>query len=123
MADRYEAELLLVQVLAPEGADEEERRAREAAPELSRLANELAGPRGRARVAVESEPARSICRIAEEENVDVVVVGSVDMRERREFLLANVPNRVSHNARCTVVIVNTTDPERHGVGRLFRGRK
>src|SRR5205823_3707301 len=28
---------------------------------------------------------------------------------RKEFLLGNVPNRVSHGARCTVVIVNTTD--------------
>jgi predicted unusual protein kinase regulating ubiquinone biosynthesis (AarF/ABC1/UbiB family) len=29
------------------------------------------------------------------------------MSGRREFLLGNVPNRISHNARCTVVIVNT----------------
>src|SRR6266496_1573624 len=29
------------------------------------------------------------------------------MAGRKEFLLGNVPNRVSHNARCTVIIVNT----------------
>jgi nucleotide-binding universal stress UspA family protein len=29
------------------------------------------------------------------------------MTGRREFLLHNVPNRVSHNAPCTVVIVHT----------------
>jgi ubiquinone biosynthesis protein len=29
------------------------------------------------------------------------------MAGRREFLLGNVPNRVSHNARCSVLIVNT----------------
>ena len=29
------------------------------------------------------------------------------MSGRREFLLRNVPNRVSHNAPCTVVIVQT----------------
>jgi ubiquinone biosynthesis protein len=36
-----------------------------------------------------------------------VVVGNVGMRDRTEFLLSSVPNRVSHNARCSVVIVNT----------------
>jgi ubiquinone biosynthesis protein len=29
------------------------------------------------------------------------------MAGRKEFLLGNVPNRISHNARCTVIIVNT----------------
>ena len=37
----------------------------------------------------------------------VIVVGSVGMSGRKEFLLENVPNRVSHNAHCTVVIVQT----------------
>lgn len=50
-----------------------------------------------------------IVRAAEEENADVLVVGNVGMGGRREFLLGNVPNRVSHIARCTVVIVNTSD--------------
>src|SRR5205823_10214495 len=36
-----------------------------------------------------------------------VVVGNVGMAGRREFLLGNVPNRISHNAQCTVIIVNT----------------
>ncbi len=35
------------------------------------------------------------------------VARSVGMSGRREFLLRNVPNRVSHNAPCTVVIVQT----------------
>ena len=39
-----------------------------------------------------------------------------DESGRREFLLGNVPNRVSHNARCTVVIVNT-------VGAVEGGRR
>jgi nucleotide-binding universal stress UspA family protein len=34
------------------------------------------------------------------------------MSGRREFLLGNVPNRVSHNAACTVVIVNTAEQPR-----------
>src|SRR5581483_497641 len=31
------------------------------------------------------------------------------MSDRTEFLLASVPNRVSHSARCSVVIVNNED--------------
>jgi nucleotide-binding universal stress UspA family protein len=44
---------------------------------------------------------------AESEEADVVVVGNVGMSGRKEFLLGNVPNRVSHNCRSTVIIVNT----------------
>src|SRR5262249_4417195 len=39
--------------------------------------------------------------------VDVLVVGNSGMQGRTQFLLDNVPNRISHNARCTVIIVNT----------------
>ena len=46
-------------------------------------------------------------RAAEEEGADVLVVGNVGMGGRREFLLGNVPNRVSHLTRKTCVIVNT----------------
>jgi ubiquinone biosynthesis protein len=41
----------------------------------------------------------------------VVVVGNLGMGGRKQFLLGNVPNRISHNARCTVVIVNTAPPD------------
>src|SRR5581483_9024564 len=70
------------------------------------LARRLAGDRGRSRVVYDSDEAEAIVRIAEEERADVVVVGNPGMNERQEFLLASVPNRVSHNASCTVVIVN-----------------
>jgi predicted unusual protein kinase regulating ubiquinone biosynthesis (AarF/ABC1/UbiB family) len=55
----------------------------------------------------DSDPAEAIVRACEQEHVDLVVVGNVGMRDRTEFLLGSVPNRVSHNARCSVVIVNT----------------
>ena len=44
-------------------------------------------------------------------DADVVVVGSSGMRGRKEFLLGNVANRVTHLADCTVVIVNTATGE------------
>ena len=115
MANRFGAELHLVQVVVPqtapgtEAGSAEATRAQYAAQELAKTAERLAGPAGRARVVVDSDPARAIVRAAEEAAVDVVVVGNLGMSGRKEFLLGNVPNRVSHQARCTVIIVNTAD--------------
>jgi ubiquinone biosynthesis protein len=116
MADRYQAELLLLQVIVPDtdGGVEEPRPVEpqvttEASLSLEELAARLAGTRGRARVAVDADPARAIVDVAAQEGVDVVVVGNVGMSGRKKFLLGNVPNRVSHMARCSVIIVNT-DP-------------
>jgi predicted unusual protein kinase regulating ubiquinone biosynthesis (AarF/ABC1/UbiB family) len=67
----------------------------------------LAGGRGRAHVLVDDDPAMAIVGAADERAIDVLVVGNAGMAGRKEFLLGNVPNRISHNARCTVVIVNT----------------
>jgi hypothetical protein len=39
------------------------------------------------------------------------------MAGRREFLLGNIPNRISHNARCTVIIVNTAQLKESEVRR------
>jgi ubiquinone biosynthesis protein len=100
MAERYDAELVVLQVAVDEGPA--------SAEELQGLAAAVAGERGRARVVHAPEPAQAICEAAEAEDADVVVVGNVGMSGRREFLLGNVPNRVSHNTRRTVVIVNTT---------------
>jgi ubiquinone biosynthesis protein len=106
VAAAYGAELLLFQVLpAGDGVPEVARGL--AGEELRLFAEELAGPRGRARVAVGEDPAQAILDAVEEERVDVVVVGNMGMSGRKQFLLGNVPNRISHNARCTVVIVNT----------------
>ncbi len=99
MAARYDAELLLFNVMP-----EAEGGAQEA---LAERAQELAGDRGRARIVVGESPASAIIDAVQAHDVDVVVVGSVGMTGRREFLLDNVPNRVSHNAQCTVVIVDT----------------
>jgi ubiquinone biosynthesis protein len=116
MAHRFQAELILFQVMVPTipggdpdgGPDEVHHEAR--MESLRRLAKELAGERGRARLVVDPDPARAIVRAADESQVDVVVVGNVGMSGRKSFLLGNVPNRVSHNARCHVVIVNTSRP-------------
>ncbi|HZB02233.1 MAG TPA: AarF/UbiB family protein [Actinomycetota bacterium] len=114
-ADRFGAELHIVQVIVPEHPADTEHgaaeaaRARSAADELRTYTTQLAGERGRAHVVVDDDPAMAIVRSSEDEAADVLVVGNAGMAGRKEFLLGNVPNRISHNARCTVVIVNTTN--------------
>jgi nucleotide-binding universal stress UspA family protein len=98
MAGRYEAELVVLQV----GGEQ---------AELERYVSKVA-PGARPLCVGADEPAAAIVAAAEAERVDVLVVGNIGMSGRREFLLGNVPNRVSHNARCTVVIVNTAEPAR-----------
>ena len=102
MAERYEAELFLLRVLLSDDGV-----LAEAARELAEHARELAGERANSSVVVADDPAEAIIEAVRREKADVVVVGSVGMSGRKEFLLRNVPNRVSHNAPCTVVIVQT----------------
>jgi predicted unusual protein kinase regulating ubiquinone biosynthesis (AarF/ABC1/UbiB family)/nucleotide-binding universal stress UspA family protein len=114
-AERFDAELHLVQVIVPANPSDtefgaaERTRAAAAGEALQAEAERLAGLRGRAHAVVDLDPAMAIVAAAEEAKIDVLVVGNAGMAGRKEFLLGNVPNRISHNARCTVIIVNTTD--------------
>ncbi|MGH2680993.1 MAG: AarF/UbiB family protein [Actinomycetota bacterium] len=114
-AERFGAELHIVQVIVPEhpvGTEHgaaEATRAHGAADDLQHYTTQLAGERGRAHVVIDDDPAMAIVRSSEEHAADVLIVGNAGMAGRKEFLLGNVPNRISHNARCTVIIVNTTN--------------
>ena len=114
LAEGFQAQLILCQVIVPDDQQTDAENAAavaEATPALAQMAEEVAGVRGVARVAIDPDPAMGVVRVADEEGVDVVVVGNVGMSGRRQFLLGNVPNRVSHNARATVIIVNTAPGE------------
>ena len=56
----------------------------------------------------EGDPADAILDVAEETGADLVVVGNQGMTGARRFLLGSVPNRVSHHAPCSVLIIRTT---------------
>ena len=105
LAGRYGAELVVLQVILDNG--EVDLAAVEES--LREHARQVAGERGRAVVRIHADPPQAIVDAAADENADVLVVGNAGMSGRKEFLLGNVPNRISHNASCTVVIVNTTD--------------
>ena len=56
----------------------------------------------------EGDPADAILDVAEETGADLIVVGNKGMTGAKRFLLGSVPNKVSHHAPCSVVIVRTT---------------
>jgi nucleotide-binding universal stress UspA family protein len=58
--------------------------------------------------ATREDPAEAIVKVAEEVRADAVVVGNKGMKGAKRFLLGSVPNKVAHNAPCTVIIVKTT---------------
>src|ERR687887_506817 len=118
-ADRFGADLYVVQVVIPshpadtEHGLAERTRAEAAEQDLRSQVERIAGDRGHAVVVIDDDPAMAIVRAAEDQKADVLVVGNAGMAGRKEFLLGNVPNRISHNARCTVIIVNTIVGDGH----------
>ena len=59
-------------------------------------------------VTLEGDPADKILEVAENDDVDLIVVGNKGMTGAKRFLLGSVPNQVSHHAPCNVLIVKTT---------------
>ena len=56
----------------------------------------------------QGDAADAILDVAEEQGCDLVVVGNKGMTGAKRFLLGSVPNKVSHHAPCSVLIVRTT---------------
>jgi nucleotide-binding universal stress UspA family protein len=56
----------------------------------------------------EGDPADAILDVAEERKTDLIIVGNKGMTGAKRFLLGSVPNKVSHHAPCSVLIIRTT---------------
>ncbi len=59
--------------------------------------------------AIRKDPADALLAVADEVGASMIVVGSKGMHGARRLALGNVPNKVSHHARCNVLIVATGD--------------
>jgi len=55
----------------------------------------------------EGDAADAILDVAEERGADLIVVGNKGMTGAKRFLLGSVPNKVSHHAPCSVMIIRT----------------
>lgn len=75
---------------------------------LEEVIAQLKPKRSRALVR-EGPPADVIIDAAEDEEVDLIVVGNRGMTGARRFILGSVPNTISHGAPCSVLIVKTTE--------------
>lgn len=58
--------------------------------------------------AVEGDPADGVLDVAEQTKADLIIVGNKGMTGARRFLLGSVPNKVSHHAPCSVLIIRTS---------------
>ncbi len=56
----------------------------------------------------QGDAADAILDVAEEQEADLVVIGNKGMTGAKRFLLGSVPNKVSHHAPCSVLIVRTS---------------
>ncbi len=75
----------------------------EAAAEIAREAGLEANTHPR-----QGDPADAVLDVAEERGADLIVVGNKGMTGAKRFLLGSVPNKVSHHAPCSVLIIRTT---------------
>jgi nucleotide-binding universal stress UspA family protein len=53
----------------------------------------------------QGDPAAALLDVAEERRADLIVVGNKGMTGADRFLLGSVPNKVSHHAPCSVLII------------------
>lgn len=56
----------------------------------------------------QGDPADAILDVAEEFGGDLIVVGNKGMTGTKRFLLGSVPDKISHHAGASVLIVHTT---------------
>ena len=120
MAARYEARIVFISAYVPVRESRLEREARDAPDDLQwtinpaedvdatlRECEERAEEKGLrwASEAREGDPAKILVELAESNGADVLVIGNKGMERK---LLGSVPNSVSHNAPCSVLIVKTT---------------
>jgi nucleotide-binding universal stress UspA family protein len=55
------------------------------------------------------DPADALLDVAAEQDADLIVIGNKGMTGTKRFLLGSVPNKISHHAPCSVLIVRTTE--------------
>jgi nucleotide-binding universal stress UspA family protein len=55
----------------------------------------------------QGDPAAALLDVAEERRADLIVVGNRGLTGAERFLLGSVPNKVSHHAPCSVLIIRT----------------
>jgi nucleotide-binding universal stress UspA family protein len=120
MAARYEARIVFISAYVPVRESRLQRERADAPDDLEwtinpaedvdatlRECEERADEKGLrwASEAREGDPAKILVQLAESNDADILVIGNKGMQRK---VLGSVPNSVSHNAPCSVMIVKTT---------------
>jgi nucleotide-binding universal stress UspA family protein len=120
LAARYEAKIVFISAYNPVSESRLKREGREAPDDLQWMINpaedveatlrdceERAEERGLrwASEAREGDAAKILVELADSNRADILVIGNKGMQRK---VLGSVPNSVSHNAPCSVLIVKTT---------------
>lgn len=123
LAVRLEARLLIVSAFEPVVPGRLRAESQQAPPDVQWMINareEVEGTLAQARAVAEAaglavetfarqgDPADAILDVAEEQGADLIVVGNKGMTGAKRFLLGSVPNKVSHHAPCSVLIIRTS---------------
>jgi nucleotide-binding universal stress UspA family protein len=120
LAARYEAKIVFISAYNPVSESRLKREGRQAPDDLQWMINpaedveatlrdceERAEARGLrwASEAREGDAAKTLVELADSNSADILVIGNKGMQRK---VLGSVPNSVSHNAPCSVLIVKTT---------------
>src|SRR4029079_14748898 len=120
LAKRYEAKVVFLSAYKPVSEDRLKREARDAPEDVQwqinpaedvepalRDAEDDAREQGleTASEAKDGDASKVLVELADKHNADVPVIGNKGMKRK---VLGSVPNTVSHNAGCSVLIVKTT---------------
>ncbi len=120
LASRYEAKIVFLSAYRPVSGDRLTREARDAPEDVQwqinpaedvelavRDAEDSARERGLKTTseASEGDASKVLVELASKHGADVLVIGNKGMSRK---VLGSVPNSVSHNADCSVLIVKTT---------------
>jgi nucleotide-binding universal stress UspA family protein len=114
IARRFGAKLVLLSATqgpkTPPDADVELQWATNSAARMSSILERLEHDLGAEGIecetrAEEGDPAEVLVRLAAEAGADLLVIGNKGMHRR---VLGSVPNTVTHNAACSVLVVKTT---------------
>jgi nucleotide-binding universal stress UspA family protein len=108
LARSYQADLTVLYVKSPVEARQVVDPKLAADPDryLSRMPSRFSGISVRVRTEA-GDAAEALCRVAEEERADVIVVGNRGLHGRRRGFLQSVPAAVARHSPCSVLIVDT----------------
>src|SRR5215218_5470627 len=95
LASRYEAKVVFLSAYRPVSDDRLKRESRDAPEDVQWQINP----------AEDGDASKVLVELADKHNADVLVIGNKGMKRK---VLGSVPNTVSHNAGCSVLIVKTT---------------